>query len=464
MTVAALADHPKKLTPSRVRNTSWADGLRGIAAVGVVASHTTLCFARYIVPPSFGEDGSVALFQRPFFRLVGQGQAFVAIFFVLLGFVNSLKPATLARSGAVSDALNTLATSAFRRTGRLVFPAAAVTVIAWFFCQFGAFKIAKKTDAYWLSATSPQPSPSWPAAVGHLVRQLISTWVYGDNQYDQPQWALLSLFKASLYVFMTLLATVNTSPRFRLTAEIILYMWSWATNDCIVGINAFAGMILAELSLLPPPSPKSLLVEIIPYPFAILGLYLCSFPDEFYEQTAWTRQLWQIGLAIFPAGANMGRFFAGIGAQMVCFAILFSPSMRHGLSNRWLLWLGEISFPIYLLHGPLMRSVMTYMLFLPSALFFKPAVLEDGTPDPNSAIPIPSFLKLMIVCPIFFAFLLVVARLWLRKVEPYFGTATNAFEKFARTWGRTPSASREKEKLDGNGGLLPTVVIRNCVS
>lgn len=268
MAAVSLADS-KKPAPSRVRNTSWADvrntvlwntpppppspppppphvyaaasyhtdclcllqGLRGIASVFVVSSHVTLCFARYVVPPSFGETGQVALFQRPFFRLVVQGQAFVAIFFVLLGYVNSLKAVQLARAGAVNDALNTLASSAFRRTGRLVFPAAAVTVIAWFFCQLGAFNLARKTDAYWLRETSPRPSPSWAAAISDLVRQLISTWFYGENAYDQPQWALLPLLKGSLYVFMTLLATVNSTPMFRLLAEAILYMWSWAIGD-----------------------------------------------------------------------------------------------------------------------------------------------------------------------------------------------------------------------------------------
>lgn len=229
-------------------------GLRGIASVFVVSSHVALCFARYVVPPSFGETGQIALFQRPFFRLVGQGQAFVAIFFVLLGYVNSLKAVQLARAGAVNDALSSLASSAFRRTGRLVFPAAAVTVIAWFFCQLGAFQLALKTDAYWLRATSPRPSPSWPAAISDLVRQLISTWFYGDNAYDQPQWALLPLFKGSLYVFMTLLATVNSTPKFRLLAEAILYMWSWAIGD---GRSYVSKFMIAELTCDDPRSHRA---------------------------------------------------------------------------------------------------------------------------------------------------------------------------------------------------------------
>lgn len=217
---------------------------------------------------------------------------------------------------------------------------------------------------------------------------------------------------------------------------------------------------MAELSFPHPPEPKSLVAQVLPYPFAVLGLYLCSFPDQFYEQVPWSRQLWQIGLAIFPTNANFGRFWAGIGAQILCFAVLFSPSMRRALSNRYLLWLGGVSFPLYLLHGPLMRSVMAYMLFGYAALTFQPATLEDGTPDPESLIPIPSLLALWIVLPIFFAFLLLVVKAWSVKVEPYFGTATNLLESFARGWGKGILSGSPTQ----NGGLLPTAVVRKQVA
>ncbi|KAL1998898.1 hypothetical protein VTN02DRAFT_5402 [Thermoascus thermophilus] len=320
--------------------------------------------------------------------------------------------------------------------------------MAWLACQLGAFQLARRTDAYWLRETSPRPSPSWPVALWDLVRQLLSTWFYGENAYDQPQWALLPLFKASLYVFMTLLATVNTTPRFRLLAEAILYLWSWAIGDGLVGLNVFAGMILAELSVPHPPEPRSLLGRVLPYPLAVLGLYLCSFPDQYQQQAAWSRQLWQIGLVIFPQNASMGRFYAGLGAQILCASVLHSPSLRRALSHRALLWLGGVSFPLYLLHGPLMRSVMTYLLFGRAALSFTPATLEDGSPDPDSLIPVPGFATLCLLLPVFFAFLLVVVRWWSVRVEPSFGAATDRLESFAGSWG-----------LSG-GSLLPTAVAR----
>ena len=47
------------------------------------------------------------------------------------------------------------------------------------------------------------------------------------------QWALIYLFKGSMLVFMTLLATVSATPRWRVLIVSALYMWSLASGDCI---------------------------------------------------------------------------------------------------------------------------------------------------------------------------------------------------------------------------------------
>lgn len=186
------------------------------------------------MPPSAGMDGPVSLFQRPFLRLIGQGNAAVAVFFVLLGFVNSLKPIRQSRSRCASDALPSLASSSFRRTGRLVFPAAAVTVISWLLCQLGFLGLARSSNAFWLLATTPSPSPSWPQAVRDLIHELVFTWVDAENRYDQPQWALLHLLRGSTSIYSVFLATSNATPAFRLAVEIILYIWSWISKDGMI--------------------------------------------------------------------------------------------------------------------------------------------------------------------------------------------------------------------------------------
>lgn len=167
--------------------------------------------------------------QLPILRLVGQGQAWVALFFILMGFVNALKPIKLARAGDVDTALSNLATSSFKRSFRLFLPATAATVLSWLICQFGAYETARKSDAYWLYTTSPAPSASWGTAVIDLLFAIRTTWSYNpDNPYDQPQWALLYLLQGSMFVFAALLVTLNLRPRYRVAMFIICYFWSFS--------------------------------------------------------------------------------------------------------------------------------------------------------------------------------------------------------------------------------------------
>ncbi|KAJ5837456.1 uncharacterized protein N7525_002644 [Penicillium rubens] len=429
----AIVDLATKQSASYIRPTSWADGLRGIAALFVVASHTCLSFATYLIPPSFAETGKSILFQRPLFRLVIQGQAWVAIFLVLLGFVNALKPLQLARRGATADALAALSTGAFRRKWRLVFPAALMTILAWLLCQFGVFQLGRRVDAYWLRATSPQRSPSLGAAVVDLIRQIAGTWMYGENAYDH-----------------TSMGTATPFPWFTICIH------DPASFDGTVGTNIFAGMILAELSFynLTALRPR-LIFKILPYGLVTLGLYICSYPDQYADQTAWSSQLASLAETFFPKDANVSRYYASLGAQMICLGVMLSPSLRRMLSHPMLLWFGSISFPLYLVHGPLMRSVLVYLLYLPMAIGFEPVLRADGTPDPESYISTPSPFRLGVILVMFFAFLLYVVQQWAKHIEPKMGALTAALERFSRSWGKNAVwTSKEKDEM------LPVASVR----
>ncbi|KAM5477422.1 hypothetical protein McanCB56680_007392 [Microsporum canis] len=437
--------------------TRWADGLRGIAALFVVASHITLCFARSVIPPSISTDGPRRLFQNPFLRLIGQGNAAVSVFLVLLGFVNSLKTIQLIRSGCVQDAVSTLSIGAFRRTGRLMLPASAATLISFMLCELGLYGLARRSDAYWIMTTAAAPSTSIFQGIKSVSWELIAVWIVGENKYDQPQWALAHLFKGSFFIYMVLLATANATPAFRLTALGILYAWGWIAGDTIVRPNVFAGMILAELTYLPPPK-KSKITTILPYFIVTLGLYLCSYPDRFADQARWSRELEQLGRIIFPKNAAMGRAWPNLGAQLLCFGVMYSPQMRHVLSHKWLHWIGGLSFSIYLLHGMLMRTVLAWLVFGPNALLgvTKPGKLANGTD--GQVVPQPGDLIVACTIPVFLAIMLFVGSLWNRFVEPYFGYATSSLESFAKSFGKNQWPFNSMNLMqNGEKSILPTV-------
>ncbi len=369
--------------------------------------------------------------QRPILRLVAQGQAWVAVFFILLGYVNSLKCITQSRAGEVDAALSTLASSSFRRTGRLVFPAATVTVLAWFACQLGAFKLALACEAYWLRTTAPEQSLSWISAVVDLCRELLYTWFYFENKYDQPQWALQWLFEGSILVFAVLLATVRTTPKFRFLTLTVLYSFYWARGDFLLGTNIIVGIMLAELTMWQLPPLENPMVKCVPFLGAFLGLFLMSYPHDYHGFASWSETLFNLGLQIFPVAVHWDRSWPSIGAQILCLSICLSPQLRQALSHRYLLWLGSVSYSLYLLHGPLMRSVLTWMVYGPMTMQWTYMAGEDPGWGDHEYIPTPRALALVVILPIFWTFLLFVVQLWSLKVEPKFAVATKWMEDLA---------------------------------
>ena len=167
------------------------------------------------------------IWQLPVFRLLAQGHSWVALFLILSGFVNALKPIKLARSNQVENALTNMSLSSFRRTFRLILPATAATLVSWVVCQLGMYEMSRNGDAYWLYTYTPMMSYSWGTALEDLVNALRATWTIGViNPYDQPQWALIYLLMGSMMVFCALLMTVNLTPGWRTAALSIFALWS----------------------------------------------------------------------------------------------------------------------------------------------------------------------------------------------------------------------------------------------
>ena len=176
------------------------------------------------LPPTF--------LQLPFIRCLVMGRASVAAFALLAGYVNSLSALKKARAGNSDAALQGIAKSAFRRTGRFVTPAVIATTLSWLLCQFGAYRIANISSSNWIRDTSPGPSSSFAMAFYDLFKNLGTTWLNGANEYDRIQWTLTFLLKGSMMTYLTLFATVYVKPKWRMLICVGLYYFKWKSGDC----------------------------------------------------------------------------------------------------------------------------------------------------------------------------------------------------------------------------------------
>lgn len=266
--------------PPRARDDNWIDGLRGLASLLVVTGHVLTAFAPALHTPAFpptsagdqidnGDnsgyingnypppDSPIAsfflqLFQTPPFRLVVGGRAAVALFFVVSGLVNSLGPIRCARAGDQSATLRRLARATLGRAGRLVLPASVATVVAWLLAQTGAFGLATRADAPWISGLADsvpgvppdqRPSWTWADAICSLVKALILPWGgSGFTQYDRTHWTMVYFLMGSLRVYTTLLALSLLHKRAWYIVNIFLYVFAWITGDCECPLPPFPSM------------------------------------------------------------------------------------------------------------------------------------------------------------------------------------------------------------------------------
>jgi peptidoglycan/LPS O-acetylase OafA/YrhL len=319
------------------------EGLRGIAAAIVVLYHLVLGFTPKgvgVVPHGHGWLDVVLQF------ILGclNGGAAVAVFFVLSGFILSLP---FGRDRRISRILM----AGLKRWPRL----AALTVIA---CLFAWALIALSGHDY--KTTARVIGSGWMASHGNapltghhltwwnaLTEGLVSVFTTGDVHFDSPLWTMRIELFGSFAVF--------------LAAPILFALQSWLLRLSLIGLamalagadypitylsDFLVGVILAMLyteDRLPTLNNWQAALA------GFVGFYLFSFT---YEQ----KLLIDAPIkAIMPPG-DTSHFVWDAGAVLIILVLLGNPWSRRVFSGSWAIWLGLLSFPIYLLHGPIMLS------------------------------------------------------------------------------------------------------------
>jgi peptidoglycan/LPS O-acetylase OafA/YrhL len=132
-------------------------------------------------------------------------------------------------------------------------------------------------------------------------------------------------------------------------------------------------------------------------------------------------------IRFLPVERESPRGAMALGCQLLVLCIIMSPWLRRLLSARPLLWLGKVSFGIYLLHGPILRSLLTICLYLGSTL--QPFAV-DGEPDVMELrYPTPGGLRIACSLVVFVITVGSAAHVWTMKMEPIFAKITKSAEQ-----------------------------------
>lgn len=346
----------------KIRPTSWLDGVRGVAALGVYIFHTMGCWAP-LVPAWHADENQTHIFQLPVLRtFFVSGGAAVSVFFALSGYVLTHKSLRWMRRGAGHQVYPSVASSMFRRGFRLYLPPVLLTFCEMAASRFGFtpplnFTFVAEPTIFaqfvdWLSETNRFVNP-----VYNLQRALQGFVTH--PKYDAVIWTIPLEYYGSFvcYALLLLLARVpGSGVRMGLVAVFSVFCM------CIGSWNLFCfstGIMIADLNLGQEEtdrnsSSKPARHGIIWGTVCAVAFYVAGFPTlSVGDANLKPMPGFEILRSLTPMSLNMedhSRFWWSLSGVSLLLSISQLPRLKSLFETNFCQYIGRISFSLYLIH------------------------------------------------------------------------------------------------------------------
>jgi peptidoglycan/LPS O-acetylase OafA/YrhL len=358
--LALRPSSPKK----PIRRTAWLDGLRGFAAFMVYLHHNQLWAhgidGNVAFENSFGYDKKHYFAALPFVRHFFSGGHFaVSIFFVISGYVLSVKSLSLIQSGQRLNATDSIGSALFRRWLRLFLPVIVVTFL-WMsqrhwtgiWIDFGDMMGTYREEAW-----------NWYTKFKNYSFAFHTGDIYEFPKLYHPHlWSIPIEFKGSIIIYTTISALSRCTRNARLWCEAALISYFLYIVDGWYGALFVAGMMLCDLDLLALDDqlPRFFWMlgefkELIFFHLFIVALYLGGAPScegPAYDNLIAKSPGWKWLSYLKPQAVYDAKWFYLFWAAVLTVAsIPRLPWLKHFFENRICQYLARISFALYLVHG-----------------------------------------------------------------------------------------------------------------
>ncbi|KAF2104611.1 hypothetical protein NA57DRAFT_70818 [Rhizodiscina lignyota] len=395
------------------RRTTYLDGLRGVAAFIVFVSHY---LKPWIADLDYGYgccnaladhkrfegdvDGPLTtagygsrLIQLPIIRLIHSGPAMVTIFFIVSGYSLSLKPLKCIHERDWERFQHALSSSVFRRSLRLFLPSIASSLLVFVAVRLRLYSFPYD-DGLMTGEVPVHPyrfDTFWQQCQDYFRFVSIAlanpwTWEIIDCAYDSHLWTIAIEWKASMLLFLVMVGTARVKAGVRLFGigvGMVLYCYWWnavhlRTQSWEVGLFV-TGMMMAEGDMLMqirrtrresgyktmeyddetrsstrrrrsvPGCSKALISHFLRHAIFVAGLFLVSIPVQQAESAP--------GYAWLASIDDSVRHWQSLGAIMIVWSVGNEFLLEKIFSCAVARYLGQISFAMYLMHGPLLHSL-----------------------------------------------------------------------------------------------------------
>lgn len=319
------------------------EALRGIAAVIVLLHHFLVVVAPRLHGRNFPDD-PIALVRTPLFALVN-GTAAVSIFFVLSGFVLTLR-------AMEQHDWRQLVAGIVKRWPRLVPLVVATNILSATFVLLGLYQ-----DRSWFGTGVFDPDTQVIRSA--LIDGLFTTFFHGSARFNTVLWTMhYELFGSfAAYASAFILMFQRSLALAMLTGATVLVLTAIFAGDGGVYYGMMvAGVLIARIymerdSLAAATAfmrPWRLPIALVT---AALAIVLCGYegysrPTGFYAF-----------MAPF-ASPEIEPVLHGIAAVAIVALALFCEPLRKQLARPTAALLGRLSFPLYLVHLPILLALV----------------------------------------------------------------------------------------------------------
>jgi len=344
------------------------DGLRGVAALVVALHHGVMVFDRGLhtgLPEDQRFPWDPALVGKPFL-LFTAGDFAVSLFFILSGFVlaQSFLRSPLGFLGSVS-----------KRYVRLTMPIVVTSLLA-----LTAAVVITNAPLPGAPTAGRSAADLWGALRFCLFEALYKSTVSGVSTptYNGVLWTIPIEFQGSvlLIALVGLIQRVTTEPGFqRNLLGVTALLWLLAAwHSRLGGFAVGAALYTLVASGRMRPSRRIA----VPIAVLVLGVFLGTMPEHAARIEAYDRLIRLLGFS--PEEANVALlqhplafvlplaehfpyrftpvgFWHAVGATLVLVSVLGSDGLGRLFSSRICLWLGRVSFMLYLVHATSYLSV-----------------------------------------------------------------------------------------------------------
>lgn len=324
------------------------EGIRGIACFIVVLSHLALVFY-----PGLHEKELIAnstesfIFNSPI-PFIYSGTAAVFIFFVLSGYVLTY--------GVMknNDVLLSISTMTIRRYFRLAIPVAASCILSFLVIKYASIDTSK------LSAWISSYGNFEPSIFGAMYSGLIETFFRGGSAYNPVLWTMKIEFIGSLIIFFycAVSSKVEKKTSIAVAFSVVIFMLPLSQIEKYSYICFMFGAILNHINLK--------LKTLFSVTLLCIGIY---FGGVHYGSSAYAYAISLISYPVFGEMTNAYYLFCAFSGILVVTAIIKNDMLSKLLSIRPFVYLGRVSFSVYLIHLPIMYLTAPY-IFNTASIFF----------------------------------------------------------------------------------------------